>query len=729
MAEIYLAEVQGGDAMVQTMVIKRLLRHMVDDPDFNAMFLDEARLGKRLSHPNIVKTYEFGHHDDELFIAMEFVDGLDALAVLRECAHRKVRMPTEVAVYIIEQVLDALDYAHSQEDENGKPLGIVHRDISPSNVLLSRRGEVKLVDFGIARAAQQSHKTRAGTLKGKYGYMSPEQVMDEPLDARSDIFSVGIVLAELLTGRRLFAAHNDLDVLLMVRDVKLDRLDRYGSHIGIDLGRILRKALNKKLDDRFETAAVFREALTEWLSMHRHQVTPVVIAQIVESLYQDAWARKRASMSEASQKVTEMASGTGSGPIVAVAQSIDPATPAFVEDDYSEPSQIGGIPAGALDEDISGPVLDVEDMGDAVVAQEIECVDTNRLPGFDRPVQQVPGTAEALLDRDGESAVKTVDEEEADERVESESDTEEEEATPVPRQFPSIDAALSALGSPSAREFDGSEISVEEDKDSGLAESRSLDSAFDSDGGRLVTPVPGEPDDAGDFAESPPIAVIYRLAVSRATGLLVTSIGGISKHIYVRHGIPEYVSSNVATELFGEYMVKLGVLSPGELSMALAVMPQHSGKLGDTLVALGLLKPLDVFRYLTRQVRDKLIDVCTWFKGHFEWYGGREHQRDVFPLDLNTFEVLGAGAMALPFNRLDEWGEKVARSRPRMVADGRTSPDLFQLGELMDTVCDRLDGHTSIAELRRQFADQGDESRFLRILYLLIQTELALLTR
>src|SRR5678810_863661 len=169
------------------------------------------------------------------------------------------------------------------QDEQGNSLGIVHRDISPSNVLLSQRGDVKLVDFGIARLIdpERAHKSKSGTLKGKYGYMSPEQVIEMPLDGRSDVFSVGVVLAELLTGRRLFAAANELDVLLMVRDAKLHRFDKYGADVEPGLSAIVRKALRKPVDERWQTAAAFRDALGEWLYEHRHRVTSRIVADVV----------------------------------------------------------------------------------------------------------------------------------------------------------------------------------------------------------------------------------------------------------------------------------------------------------------------------------------------------------------------------------------------------------------------------------------------------------------
>ncbi|MCX5745028.1 MAG: serine/threonine-protein kinase, partial [Proteobacteria bacterium] len=186
MAEVFLATAPGEHGFQKKVVIKRLLPHLVMDETYNAMFIDEAKLTARLVHPKIAQTFELGKVDDALFIAMEYIDGIDVLALLRENAARKRRIDPQLAAWIAHEVLDALDYAHNSTGENGHAMGVVHRDISPSNVLLSERGDIKLLDFGIARARdpERSQKSKSGTLKGKYGYMSPEQVLELPLDAR-----------------------------------------------------------------------------------------------------------------------------------------------------------------------------------------------------------------------------------------------------------------------------------------------------------------------------------------------------------------------------------------------------------------------------------------------------------------------------------------------------------------------------------------------------------------
>ena len=265
MAELYKATLTGEHGFEKLVVIKKILPHLAKDRSFVEMFIDEARITAQLDHRHIVQVFELGNDADTPYIAMQYVDGLDVLALLRECARAQIRLPPQLAAVIARDVLDALDYAHNAVSSDGKPLGIVHRDISPGNVLLSWRGDVKLTDFGIARAAERRHKTEAGTLKGKYGYMSPEQVSSSEVDPRSDLFSVGILLAEMVMARRLFTSTNDLDILLMVRDARLERLHKYASEFPVELRVLTVRALQRRPEDRWQSAGQFRDAIDDWL--------------------------------------------------------------------------------------------------------------------------------------------------------------------------------------------------------------------------------------------------------------------------------------------------------------------------------------------------------------------------------------------------------------------------------------------------------------------------------
>jgi serine/threonine protein kinase len=206
MAEVFLAVAIGPQGFQRTLVIKRMLSHLSQDGAFVKMFIDEAKLCGLLSHPNLVQIFEFGQIDESFFIAMEHVQGETLLAVQAKLAEERRIAPVAASLEIMRQVCLGLNYAHGLQSATGQPLGIVHRDISPSNLMLSFHGGVKILDFGIARVTEEIRetKTQAGTMKGKVAYMSPEQVRMEQIDNRSDIFAAGIVLHEMLTGRRLF---------------------------------------------------------------------------------------------------------------------------------------------------------------------------------------------------------------------------------------------------------------------------------------------------------------------------------------------------------------------------------------------------------------------------------------------------------------------------------------------------------------------------------------------
>src|SRR6185503_10555990 len=285
MAEVFRAKITSSHGFEKVVVIKRILPHLAADSTFVAMFIDEAKLTAQLTHPKIVQILDFGEVSGQYFTALEYIDGFDALGLLRVAAQKRVHIPRSLGVFIISELLEALDYAHNARDMDGKPMQIVHRDISPSNIFLSKRGDVKLGDFGIAHAQRRESRTQAGTLKGKYGYMSPEQVVGRPIDARSDLFAVGVVLAELVTGRRLFSAPADLDVLLKVRDVKLDRLDKYGADLPKALDRIVRKTLSKSARDRYQSAVEFREALSDYLFTTGQRVGSVDLRAFAGALF------------------------------------------------------------------------------------------------------------------------------------------------------------------------------------------------------------------------------------------------------------------------------------------------------------------------------------------------------------------------------------------------------------------------------------------------------------
>lgn len=269
MAEVYRARLNGAMGFEKILVIKRILDTLAKDDEFKELFQTEAKIAALLSHVNIVQVFELGEHNGSLYIAMEHVNGID-LARLATRARALGEFPVPLALFIVGEVLRALQFAHTAEHE-GKPLHVVHCDISPQNVLLSFAGEVKLTDFGISRAAIQ--QGNQDVIRGKYAYMSPEQVEARPLDGRSDLFSLGIVLYELLTGRRLFKARNRDETLARVRRAEVPSPRAFRPEISEDLEEFLLKTLSRHRDDRWANATEMLEALAQLIVREGHRAT------------------------------------------------------------------------------------------------------------------------------------------------------------------------------------------------------------------------------------------------------------------------------------------------------------------------------------------------------------------------------------------------------------------------------------------------------------------------
>jgi len=265
MAEVFIAKAFGVEGFERILAIKKILPTMAEDEEFITMFIDEARISVQLNHANVVHIHELGKHDDTYFIAMEYVAGRDVRTILERYRRRKEIMPTAQAVFITSKLCDGLDYAHRKKDARGQDLHIIHRDVSPQNVLISYEGEVKVIDFGIAKAANRSQKTQAGILKGKFGYMSPEQVRGMPTDRRSDIFAVGVLLYEMLTGEKLFVGESDFSTLEKVRNADVPLPREFNPNIPPGLEKVVLKALTREPEDRYQWASDLAEDLMRFL--------------------------------------------------------------------------------------------------------------------------------------------------------------------------------------------------------------------------------------------------------------------------------------------------------------------------------------------------------------------------------------------------------------------------------------------------------------------------------
>jgi serine/threonine protein kinase len=284
MAELHLARQEGIAGFEKTVVIKRVLPHLAEYRDFATMFLDEARIAAKLSHPNIVQYFDFGEADGSYYIAMEYLAGEDLTAIARAGRKRDRRLPEVLAAYIMAAACDGLHYAHTLVDESGRALNIVHRDISPSNIFVTYQGEVKVLDFGIAKAEGKLSRTRTGLLKGKYLYMSPEQVRGEPLDGRSDVFALGAVLYEILTDAPAFLRDSELDTLraIMLEEVEPPRSK--APEVSEAMQAIVLKALAPDLERRYRSALHMRKALEEYLSTHARGTVSAQLQSYVREL-------------------------------------------------------------------------------------------------------------------------------------------------------------------------------------------------------------------------------------------------------------------------------------------------------------------------------------------------------------------------------------------------------------------------------------------------------------
>ncbi|MBN2799173.1 MAG: serine/threonine protein kinase [Deltaproteobacteria bacterium] len=305
MAEVWRARAYGMAGFEKILVIKKVLPALSEDEEFVALFKAEARIAVQLQHVNIVQVFDFGlvrENDDKLgmhnawFMAMEYVHGLD-LARLVSRARKVGKVPIPIALFVISEVLRALQFAHERVDEQGDPLHIVHCDISPQNMLLSYAGEVKLTDFGIARVAFQADSTQE-VVRGKYAYMSPEQANGEELDGRSDIFSLGIVFYEILTGRRLFKASSRDETLSRVRRAEVPSARFYRPEISEDLEALLLKALTRDKDRRFQSAEQMLDALAMVMVREGHRASNNELAGYLREVIETAARNRPDTLSE-----------------------------------------------------------------------------------------------------------------------------------------------------------------------------------------------------------------------------------------------------------------------------------------------------------------------------------------------------------------------------------------------------------------------------------------------
>ena len=596
-AEVYLARPAEPDTgLPERLVVKRLLPHFASDPEGRTMFEREARLHAAVTHPNVVTVFHAGvDARGEPYLAMEYIDGVDGYRLLRRLRQDDELLPVGVAVYIAREVLRALESVHAARDPlSGGALGIVHRDVSPSNIYMSKDGKVKLGDFGIARSTTRTTlRSEAGqVLKGKFAYLAPEQVAGEPSDHRADLFSLGTVLAEILLNRPLFPGGGQLAILLAIRDCKIDALQEIRARLPPGLFDVLSRALSRSPAHRFPNATEFATAIAPFEADPRLAVREISArvkwVQAAASSDQMAAVRESAAAMRAVRPAS-VAPPPGAKPkdvVESVVPSATPRTsrPTTADSDVPDDISVSEAPEHKTEEYELLPSHVVKGNGDKLgpwtFARLMEALATGHIQRGDQ------------VDFVGRGFTPVEDIEE------------------FQRFFPATTATTGKLTGPGAPDFNDSLSNVSM------------------------------------------LQTLMRVLAQRETGVLFAErvdeagIEGARKELYFVAGKLHHVASSNASELLGEYLVRRGKLERGELDLALAVLPRYGGRMGDTLISMGLVGPVDIFRAIREQGRDRVADLFLWKAGAVTFYRGHTAPHVEFPLDLDLPTLMLAGLEA-----------------------------------------------------------------------------------
>jgi serine/threonine protein kinase len=373
MAEVWRGKMFGAGGFERLVAIKRILPNIAEDDEFISMFIDEAKISVQLAHANIGQIYELGQISNSYFIAMEYIPGKDMRAIFDRCRKKNEPAPVPLVAYVVSKMCEGLDYAHRKKNNQGQDLNIVHRDISPQNILVSFEGEVKVIDFGIAKAAGKATKTQAGILKGKFGYMSPEQIRGLELDRRSDIFAIGVCLYEMLTGERLFVGDSDFSVLEKVRKAEVAPPSTYNKRIPEALEKIVLKALARDVAQRYQYANELGDDLQRFLITSDTIFGRKDLMQYMKATFAEDVEREKQRLQEyADIKAPEnMLSALGSSPPVPSAPAVEAAPPppaVAAPAGLRRANTLSGMPKpAAAAPPAPPPILDAEDSSGATM--------------------------------------------------------------------------------------------------------------------------------------------------------------------------------------------------------------------------------------------------------------------------------------------------------------------------------------------------------------------------
>lgn len=635
MAEVFRASEPRPVGEPRVVVLKRMLPAIACEPGARTMFQAEADLGAVVHHPNVVEVLGVGDHEDQPYLVLEYVRGVDLWRLGRFVTRTGTSPDVDLSLYVVREMLAGLEAVHCATDDSGRSLGIVHRDVSPSNVLLSIHGDVKLGDFGIAYSKMREQARTAALddhAKGKLGYLAPEQITGAHVDRRADVFSAAVIAAELLMGRPLFAGGSELAVLLAIRDAKIHPFLEAMHTLPTGLGEVIVSALAREPDDRTGSAAELSQQLGGFQQRDPSTLRTELAALVRRAMRSITQADAHLSTDETT-------------PLFELEEHLERATPVRTP-------EVSGAPVTA---DIPAIQYEArttrgETIGPLSYAQLVEAIAIGNL-GPDDEVREEGGRYERVRERKGLS-----------------------------RHLPP------STMTPTARRPDA----------------------------------PEEADEMVPLAWGGFVAALSSSVLRRDTGLWLCEAGGVRKEVYVREGAPQFVTSNVASELLGEYLVAKQVITRGELDMALAVMPRYEGRLGDTLAALGLVEPIHLFQHIASQVRDKLLDLFTWSEGQAELYLGVPPPDISFPLGLDPWAILDEGigrriARGLEDDRFGRGPE----STFQQVMDVPREVNRAQLPTVVRRILAILHRPTTLRELEAQFEDGKVPHRARRALVLL----------
>jgi eukaryotic-like serine/threonine-protein kinase len=699
-SQVFLARRRDGGAGNERLVIKRLLPSLLSDAQAVGTFATEARLHRAVRHPNVVEVFEAGMVGDEPYLAMEYVNGVDAARLVRRAQAEQRALPEQLAAYVARSLCDALESVHEARDAQGVALGILHRDVTPSNIYLSSAGDVRLGDFGIARERlKASRGAQNPALKGKYAYLSPEQVSGEPIDHRSDLFSCAVVCAELILGQPLFAGAGQLAVLLAIRDARIDSLRAAAPRISPGLFSVLARALSRDPAARFQTARALGTALSPFEGSSR-----AITAQLLRDWV--AWTRNTGELARrihgaiagSSERLRGAAPAPGAGapagpggPAGAPARSPQPPRAApQASPPRPPPRPAAQAPAGqpatqaqAQRPQAPPPPEPRDELGSLGPFDDLGSPPSSRKPapsldspfGLDAPAHEADGLFE--LD-DLEHPADPAFELDTPEPVTARFDEVPSHVRVGNRQFANVAFARIIQMIVTGELGPEDEVDLMGQGFRRVTEIELLERHLPDIVTARAMQAPSPPDETIALgADGSLLTLLGKLSSEREAGMLLVE-GHPSpgeplarREIYVQGGLLLHVASADASDLLGQGLVRRGVITSSELDMALAVLSRFEGRLGDTLIGLGLVDAVDIFRAIEAQGRERLSRLFLWSSGSVAFYRGVRPSRVEFPLELELPPLMLAGLeLSMPED------SPVARARELMGRTVRRAPRL-----------------------------------------------------